>query len=207
MAVAFPARLLIAALALAAPALAQNETPQADTAEEEMATPPGAYLVYADERGAAFVTIGEESANSWPLDFFYFQDGAIIGSAMMTGTADCPAGAVNGTLNGASGPDGQPMPIDGAPPFTFAGDDGSGGEAIVAFICNDALGRLGLAGRPTLDTPAMVAENYMRLRGIGLDDANARHLAIRDNDSTEEWTATQVPEELREQARAIMRGE
>ncbi|MBC2776518.1 hypothetical protein [Parasphingopyxis marina] len=189
-------------LLLAAPAAAQD-------AEE--ATPRGTYLVYADPAGSAFVSIEETLVDSgvWPLSFFYFQDGALQGTARMRATADCAAGVVSGTLTAATGPGEEALPYlenGTAPSFGFDRAAGGGDEAIVAFVCGTRQSRLEQAQVAIAGTPRQAAGAYAALRALGIDDGLARSLAIRDLRTAEPLIASAVPQALQAQVRMALLG-
>lgn len=202
----FTLPVLLAASLLAAPGLAQQAPPSADTQ-----TPRGTYLVYADEQGAAFVSVEGALAttNVWPLSFFYFVDGAIAGSARMAGSGDCGQGLVRGRLTDATGADGAALPLpqgEATPSFAFDRAGGGGDEAIVSFVCGDTEARLIQAETPVFAEPRTVADRYRRLREAGLADRLARSLAIRDAGASAGLVASAVPEAQRVAVNAILRG-
>jgi len=202
----FTLSVLLAASLLAAPASAQPAPPPVDTQ-----TPRGAYLVYADEQGTAFVSFEPALAttNVWPLSFFYFATGAIAGSARMTGSGDCGQGVVRGRLTDATGADGAALTLpqgEATPSFAFDRAAAGGDEAIVSFVCGNTEARLIQAETPVFGQPRTVADRYRRLREAGLADRLARSLAIRDAEASAGLVASAVPEAQRAAVNAILRG-
>jgi hypothetical protein len=194
----------LAMAAIAAPAAAQNA--------DELQTPSGTYLVYADEAGSAFVSFEASLADSgvWPLSFFYFQDGAMAGTARIAGSADCPQGVVQGRLTHATGPDGSLMEIpqgDDTPLFAFDRAGGGGDEALVSFVCGTGRERLMQAETRIHASPEATARIYAGLRGLGIENRLARSLAIRDAHTADPLIGTAVPETLRAQVRALLEGQ
>lgn len=193
--------LAIAALTLcAAPLAAQN------LAERE--TPRGTYLVFADEEGSAFVSHEPTLADSgvWPLSFFYFQAGALVGTARIAGQSNCTQGVVSGRLTHATGADGSLMELPQSgdtPMFAFDRAGGGGDEAIVGFICAPGQLRLKLTETPIHASPEITARTYASLRALGLRHRLARSIAIRDRGTTDPLIETAVPEALRAQVRAV----
>jgi len=193
----------LALAAMAAPAAAQEPM--------EMPTPRGTYLVYADEAGSAFVSYEPSLAESgvWPLSFFYFQDGAMAGTARIAGNADCPQGVVRGRLTHATGPDGGLMEIpqtEDTPLFAFDRAGGGGDEALVGFVCGAGQDRLVQAETPIHASPEATARIYAALRALGIESRLARSLAIRDARTADPLIGTAVPEALRVQVRALLDG-
>lgn len=196
-----PAALTLAAIA--APAAAQTET----AAE----TPRGTYLVYADAEGSAFASYEPALAETgvWPLSFFYFQEGALAGTARIAANADCGQGVVRGRLTHATGADGNLMELPQSaetPLFAFDRAGGGGDEAIVAFVCGSAQDRLVQAETPIHASPEATARAYAGLRALGLEPRLARSLAIRDRRTADPLIDTAVPEALRAGVRALLDG-
>lgn len=193
---------MLAAILIAWPAALAAQSP----------TPEGVYLVYGEPGGVGFITYSatQAEANQWPMSFFYYREGAPVGSATMLGQADCDAGSVTGALTGARGIDGLELTLP--PPaererFTFERTTGAGDQAIVSFICNDANGRIYLAEAPVTGALDEAAGRYIALRGADLDHRVARALAIRDADAAAALVDELVPEERRAEVRAILAGQ
>lgn len=194
---------------LAAVLLAAVISPLAAQTDAEMEMPRGTYLVYADEQSSAFASYETALAESsvWPLSFYYFQDGALSGTARMAANSDCAQGVVRGRLTHATGADGALVALpQGAdtPMFAFDRAGGGGDEAIVDFVCGTAQERLIQAQTPIHNSVQATAHSYARLRGLGLEPTLARSLAIRDREAAEPLIATAVPDALRDAARAAI---
>lgn len=191
------------ALAAAAPAAAQTET-----ATE---TPRGTYLVFADAEGSAFASYEPALAETgvWPLSFFYFQDGALAGTARIAANADCAQGVVRGRLTHATGADGNLMELPQSaetPLFAFDRAGGGGDEAIVAFVCGTGQERLVQAETPIHASPEATARAHAGLLALGVESRLARSLAIRDRRTADPLIDTAVPEDLRAAVRALLDG-
>lgn len=190
-------------------ALAAMAVPAAAQEAMEMPAPRGTYLVFADETGSAFVSYEPSLADNgvWPLSFFYFQDGAMVGTARIAGTSDCAQGVVRGRLTDATGPDGTLMQIpetDDTPLFAFDRAGGGGDEALVGFVCGTGQERLMQAETPIHGSPEATARTYAALRALGIEGRLARSLAIRDASTADPLIGTAVPEALRGQVRALL---
>ncbi|MGJ8535901.1 MAG: hypothetical protein ACSHW2_01990 [Parasphingopyxis sp.] len=193
-------------------ALAAMAAPVAAQEPMDLPTPRGTYLVFADETGSAFVSHEPSLAarGTWPLSFFYFRDGAMVGTARIAGTADCAQGVVRGRLTHATGPDGSLMDIpqtEDTPLFAFDRAGGDGDEALVGFVCGTGQERLMQAETPIHADPEATARIYAGLRGLGIENRLARSLAIRDARTAEPLIGTAVPEALRAQVRALLDGQ
>ena len=154
----------LAILSLAAPAAAQQ---------------PGAYLVYGEEDGAAFVHWPEdgEADGAVPLEFHYFRDSEPAGAAIMAGRPDCAAGIVSTRLTHANG---EPVPPEQAammPEVAFERADEDGGAVVVDFLCGDAAARSAIAPGPITRPVAEAAAAYVALRRLGLAHGEAARLA------------------------------
>lgn len=192
-------------------AFAAMVTPAAAQEALDMSTPRGTYLVFADEAGSAFASYEPSLAGSgvWPLSFFYFQDGAMVGTARIAGTAECPQGIVRGRLTHATGPDGSLMEIsqtEDTPLFAFDRAGGGGDEALVGFVCGTGQDRLVQAETPIHASPEATARIYAALRALGIESRLGRSLAIRDARTADPLIETAVPEALRVQVRALLDG-
>jgi hypothetical protein len=193
----------LALAVIAAPAAAQDAV--------DAPTPRGTYLVYADEQGSAFASYEPSLAETgvWPLSFFYFQDGAMIGTARIVGNAECAQGIVRGRLTHATAPDGSLMELsqeEDTPLFAFDRVGGGGDEALVGFVCGTTQDRLVQAETPIHATPEATARIYAALRGLGIESRLARSLAIRDGRTADPLIGTALPEALHAQVRALLDG-
>ena len=198
-------------ITLAALALAAMATPVAAQDPADVPTPRGTYLVYADEQGSAFASYEPSLAGTevWPLSFFYYQAGALVGTARIAANADCAQGLVRGRLTHATGADGNMMDIpqsEDTPLFSFDRAGGGGDEALVGFICGSGQDRLVQAETPIFATPLVTAQRYAGLRALGIDNRLARSLAIRDRRTADPLIDTAVPESLRAQVRSLLDG-
>lgn len=172
--------MMIRNLALAAAALAAMPANAQDAFGLQDAR--GSYLVYAEDSGAAFVSREPSLVETgvWPLEFHYFQDGETVGTARMSGTADCNLGVVSGRLTHVNG---APIPAAEAasvPQFSFdRAATESGDQAIVNFICGSGA-PASSAERPIARSIAATVEVFRRLTALGLSPEVSAQLAVRD---------------------------
>ena len=159
---------------------------------------PG-YLVYGADNGVAFVESDSAADGSWPLAFYYFQDGASVGSARMTGVADCGRGVLSGQLREVNG---GPVPPGPNPPqFTFDRSAGGGDQAIVDFACAVPETRAAAVALAPGRTAEAAAIGYVALRGIGLEHGPAADLAARGASADDPAVTAIEPEDLRTRVR------
>ena len=140
----------------------------------------GTYLVYVEDSGAAFVSREPSlvEAGVWPLEFYYFQDSEVVGSAKMAANANCGLGVINGRLTHVNG---SAVPDEGlsTPAFTFDRAAGGGDAAIVNFVCGEGEASQ-TAEMPITGSVAETIASYRALAATGIESGVAARLAIRD---------------------------
>ena len=157
----------------------------------------GTYLVYAEESGAAFVSREPSlvEAGVWPLEFHYFQDGEVAGTARMSGRADCALGLVRGRLthvNGSLLPETEALAV---PQFTFDRAAPEGGDpAIVNFVCAPQLAGPP-ADRPIARPIGETVDLYRSLTGLGLAPDIAARLVVPAAEAAATLARSIVPAE------------
>ncbi|MCA1748662.1 MAG: hypothetical protein LC634_03730 [Sphingomonadales bacterium] len=169
----------------------------APLAAQPAEAPRGTYLVYVEESGAAFVSREPSlvEAGVWPLEFHYFENGETIGTARMSGRADCALGMVRGRLthvNGAPIPQAESL---AAPQFTFDSAAAEAGDpAIVNFICSPA-NATAPADMPIARGIGATVDLYRALTMLGLSPDIAARLSVRDAEAAAALAGTLVADD------------